>query len=92
MCYQCNIQTGAVCGDGKVSGYEECDINSPSKAGHQCIGCIRIPNTLATCGNGTQELGEACDLGTQNGTNASIPSGVHQGKKCTINCNVVNTI
>lgn len=92
VCYQCNIQTGAVCGDGKVSGYEECDINSPNRGGHQCIGCIWIPNSLATCGNGSQELGEACDLGTQNGTNTSIPSGVHQGKKCTINCNVVNTI
>lgn len=63
VCYQCKIQTGSVCGDGKVGGYEECDINSPVKPGHQCIGCIQVPNSLATCGNGQQELGEACDLG-----------------------------
>lgn len=61
-CYNCRITTNSVCGDGKVSGYEECDINSASKSGYQCIGCIYIPNSFAKCGNGKLELGEACDL------------------------------
>lgn len=91
-CYNCKLTTNAVCGDGKVSGYEECDVNSASKSWFQCIGCIHVPNAFAKCGNGKQELGEACDLGVNNGTNATIPSGAYAGKKCTASCNVINTI
>lgn len=91
-CYNCKLTDNAVCGDGKVSGYEECDINSANKSWHQCIGCIYVPNAFATCGNGRQELGEACDLWSANGTNATIPSGAHQGKRCTAGCNVINII
>jgi hypothetical protein len=61
-CYNCKLTENSVCGDGKVSGYEECDINSSAKAGFQCIGCVFVPNAFATCGNARQELGEACDL------------------------------
>ena len=61
-CYNCKLTENSVCGDGKVSGYEECDTATTPKDGFQCIGCIFIPNTLATCGNGKQEIGEACDL------------------------------
>lgn len=96
-CYNCKLTTNSVCGDGKVTGkeqggYEECDINTPAKPGYQCIWCIEVPNSLANCWNGRQELGEACDLGASNGTNTPIPTGVYAGKKCTASCNVVNKI
>lgn len=91
-CYNCKLTENSVCGDGKVSGYEECDTATAPKDGFQCIGCIFIPNTLATCGNGKQEIGEACDLWSANGSTQLIPSWVHAGKQCTQSCNVINTI
>lgn len=90
-CYECKWTENSVCGDGKVSWWEECDTMPITKDWFQCIGCIYVPNGLAVCGNGKQEVWEACDLGSANGSNSTIPSGVYAGKKCTIWCNVINT-
>ena len=91
VCYQCRIEYGSVCGDGKVSWNEECDITSPNKVWYQCIWCVYVPNPFAQCGNGVQEVWEACDLGLSNGTTTPISSWPFAGKYCTTNCNVSNT-
>lgn len=57
----------AVCGDGRVSGSEECESNSHCGTGETCSGC-RCTSS-AVCGNDRKETGEECE------ENSDCPAG-----------------
>ena len=53
----------SICGDGIISGNEQCDIGSVSSDEatlRGCINCMLAPK----CGNGIVEAGESCDTGS----------------------------
>ncbi|HEY4106057.1 MAG TPA: DUF4215 domain-containing protein, partial [Polyangiaceae bacterium] len=87
----------AICGDGVVSGSEECD-DGNTKAGDGCKGdCTVEPGYMCTvagkpcvlnpqdavCGNGKLELDEACDdSNNQNGDGCSSTCTIEAGYTC----------
>ena len=87
-CVECQIVGWGVCGNGKLEGLEECETTSQPISGLQCVSCRLLTNNLWVCGNGTVEVWEMCDLGSANGSNATIPSGTYKDKNCSMNCNV----
>ncbi len=90
-CVDCKFYSGAVCGNGIIESDEQCEVNSAPVKWLQCIWCQLVVNTLAECGNGIQEVWEACDLWASNGTFATVWWSWSDGNmRCSANCNVIN--
>ncbi len=59
----CPQARGAVCGDGKVEGREQCDDGNPDNGDGCELDCKVTPASLVACGNGKKEGSESCDDG-----------------------------
>jgi hypothetical protein len=64
-CKTCAITPRAVCGDGKITSPETCEVNADCPAGKWCDSCQCVGNPV--CGNGVKESGEMCESNAQCG-------------------------
>lgn len=99
-CTNCGGSTTNRCGDGIIARpntygqYEECDdgsstLNGNGTAGSTCSTSCKTTSTIANCGNGNVEAGEACDYKSSNVSSTGvILAGSFKGKICTASCQI----
>lgn len=99
-CKTCAVQPRAVCGDGKVTSPETCEVNADCPVGKWCDSCSCVGKPV--CGNGVKESGEMCESNAQCGAGLECYSClcvppptcgnnlIEQGEMCEKNADCLN--